>query len=413
MNEYRFDASNYLVGEVWKGTYRGINRANLVITTLPEKTEALGEDLANRLVAEAKFFRAFHYFDLVSMWGVVPLITEPLGTVEGVGLAGSENEIYELILSDLEEAARLLPRAPQYGGADIGRASAGAAEALTARVELYRGNYQAAKTALDKVIGSGDYALVDSYVDNHREDNENNKESIFEVQFSLEAGIGDGWSGDGNGLKEVSVRAQEYSPVDWHNVVPSDALLNAYEPGDPRFDYNFLTYGETYNNGQLVFTSASIAQGTRARDNHWYKYGNLYKKPNELFWSGINMRVIRYADVLLMKAEVENELNGPAAALPFINQVRQRPSVNVPSLPTTAYPTGSKEEMFRAIVHERQVELCSEQVRVRDIKRWVNNGKLATNPLGNIDSRYNYLPIPIFEIDNNPDLTNSDQKPGF
>lgn len=406
---YSHDASNELLNSVWRGIYRTINYTNIVINTLPGKTEESGgglleQELVDKLTAEARFFRGWMYFDLTTLWGNVPFTTVPLTTVEGVPKAESVDVIYDQIYADLDSAIQFLPEEDPTG-----RATKYAAQAMKARVLLYQGRYEDARAPLQDIINSGNYRLVDEYVDNHREENELNDESIFEVQFSSAAGNSDGWSGNGNGLKEVSVRGQEYSPVDWHNTVPSDALINAYEPGDPRRDYNFLEYGETYNNGELTFGPGSIAQGTTQRTVHWFKYGNLYKAPNELFWSGINMRVLRYADVLLMMAEVELEAGNVQQAVNLINQVRARPSVNMPPIAAT-----SSDAVFEALVRERQVEFASEQIRYRDVRRWLNNGKLAENPIANdisggISSRYDLQPIPQEEIDNNPALSQADQ----
>jgi hypothetical protein len=134
---------------------------------------------------------------------------------------------------------------------------------------------------------------------------------------------------------------------------------------------------------------------------------------NENSNSGINFRVIRYADVLLMMAEAENELTGPAAALPYINQVRARADVNMPPYPTAQYPTGTKDEMLKAIMHERRVELGGEQIRNRDIRRWRRQGKLDSEPIPVFKPYQDRLPIPFVEIDNNSALDNGDQNPGY
>ncbi len=408
---YQHDASNELVNSVWKGYYRVINYSNLPINVLPTKVESgdLEKELVDRLTAEARFFRGWMYFDLVSLWGNVPFITSPLNTVEGIPKAESIDVIYNQIYADLDSAIAFLPatRADEPSG----RVTAAAAKAMKARVLLFQGRYEEARKPLQEIIDTKQYALVDEYVDNHREENELNEESLFEVQFSSAAGNSDGWSGDGNGLKEVTIRGQEYSPVDWHNTVPSPELLAAYEAGDTRYDYNFLEYGEMYNNGTLEFTAAAIKQGTTARSQHWLKYSNLYKKDIENLWSGINMRIIRYADVLLMMAEVELEAGNIPQAIGYIDQVRARPSVNLPGITAT-----DAAGVFTALVHERQVEFVSEQIRYRDVRRWLNNGKLTVNPIAadvEIAPRYNLLPIPQQEIDNNPGLSQQDQNPGY
>lgn len=412
-----FDGSNPLVEAVWRGMYRIVLRSNFVLISLPE-AEGVSEDLKIRLEGEARFLRAWAYFELVSLWGAVPLITEPATTPEGTARAASEDEIYNLIFADLDIAEQNLPLKSEYADEQLGRATMGAAQALKGKVYLFRGDYQAARAPLMAVIESGEYSLVDRFLDNHQEENENNAESIFEVQFSLDFGNADAWNGDGRGIAEITFRGQEYGPNAWRNVIPSNALADEFETvangaakDDPRKEYSFYQIGDLFNSGTDTLNVSDV-QGDTGKPS-WKKYQMIYKVPNEDQRSGINFRVIRYADVLLMMAEVENELSGPAAALPYINQVRARADVDMPPYPTAQYPAGTQEEMFEAIVHERRVELAGEQIRNRDIRRWRRLGKLDQEPLEAYEPRYNLLPIPIVEIDNNGALTNEDQNPGY
>ena len=412
-----FDPSNKLVNDVWRGAYRVVLRANFVTTSLPE-AEEISEGLKSRLLGEARFLRAWAYFELVSLWGPVPLITiaEPTAAPVGTPRASSEDEIYNVIFEDLSFAEQNLPL--EYNGADIGRATKGAAQALAAKAHLFRGNYQAARDLLQKVIDSKQYSLVDRYLDNFQEENENNEESVFEVQFSTAFGTANAWSADGSGIAEITFRGQEYGPNAWRNVIPSDGLVDEFETvadgaakDDPRLEYSFYTIGDAYNGGEDTLTNKDV-QGDITKPS-WKKYQMIYKVPNENSRSGINFRVIRYADVLLMMAEAENELNGPAAALPYLNQVRARADVDMPLYPTAQYPTSTKEQMFDAIVHERRVELGGEQIRNRDIRRWRRHGKLDTEPVPVYKPFHDKLPIPFVEIDNNSALNNGDQNPGY
>jgi hypothetical protein len=130
--------------------------------------------------------------------------------------------------------------------------------------------------------------------------------------------------------------------------------------------------------------------------------------------SDINIRVLRYADILLMMAECQNEITGPAAALPFINEVRLRPSVNMPVYPTAEYPCSNKEEMLEAIIHERMVELAGEQVRKRDMERWgIAATFLRAQGKNYLTGKHELFPIPLAEIDANNSLSNADQNPGY
>jgi hypothetical protein len=128
----------------------------------------------------------------------------------------------------------------------------------------------------------------------------------------------------------------------------------------------------------------------------------------------MNMRLIRYADVLLLLAEAENELGNIPAAVDYLNQVRSRPSVDMPPYPTAQYPVNSKAEVFRAVAHERRVELAGEQVRNFDILRWRKQNKLAAEPISYFTAnKYELLPIPQDEISNNAKLSQADQNPGY
>lgn len=195
-----------------------MHRANLVINTLPEKvSDQLPQAEVDLLVGEAKFLRAWAYFELITYWGNVPFSLE---TVEdftgGVPLADSEQVIRDQIIEDLKAAEEFLPRVSEYRGTEnLGRATQGSAQTLLGRAYMYFGDFASARTVLQKVIDSGDYALAPNYEDNHREENENNIESIFEVQF--ERVLANVWGGP---QKAVQYRTQEYTPFIWHNVVP-------------------------------------------------------------------------------------------------------------------------------------------------------------------------------------------------
>ena len=416
---YVFDGSNLLVNSVWRGLYRVIARSNQVLEFVPSADpNVVSADLKKQRTGEAHFLRAWAYFDLVSLWGRVPLMTQVTTDTEGTPRSESEDVIYNLIFADLDTAAMNLPMRSQYGSGDLGRATIGAAQSLAARVHMFRGEYQQAMDLLATVIASNEYSLVDRYLDNFQEENENNAESIFEIQFSEDFGTDGAWNADGAGIAEITFRGQEYGPNAWRNVIPSNGIAAEFEKvangatkDDPRYTYSFYSIGDSFNNGSDVLTNTDV-QGDVTKPS-WKKYQMIYKRNNENSSSGINFRAIRYADVLLMMAECENELSGPAAALPYINQVRARADVDMPPYPTAQYPTNTKDEMLAAIMHERRVEMAGEQIRNRDIRRWRRLGKLKTEPLPQYEAKYDLLPIPYVEIDNNSALTNQDQNPGY
>jgi hypothetical protein len=243
-----------------------------------------------------------------------------------------------------------------------------------------------------------------------------NAESLFEVAFSYDFG-GSSWDGTGQGTQtEVTFRGQEYGPNAWRNVIPSVSLLNEYEKAangdpkdDPRYQESFYFIGDKYFNNTRTLTDM---QGNDPKIS-WKKYQRIYKAADEEQRSGINMRIIRYTEVLLNLAECENALGNDAAAIDLLNEVRSRPGVEMPPYPTANYPVNSPDEVFRAVMHERRVELAGEQVRDKDIVRWRTLGKLTTEPIPYYEPKHALAPIPQQEIDSNAEISQEDQNPGF
>ncbi|MCH7410465.1 RagB/SusD family nutrient uptake outer membrane protein [Belliella sp. DSM 111904] len=412
------DPSNPLIISNWRGWYRVIHRANIVLDNADNVAEEITESLRNRIKGEAYFLRGWAYYELGSLWGGVPLMTTMATSIDSATPRSTEEETFQQAISDLTEAANLLPNKASYGSADLGRATNAAALAMLAKVHLFRGDYAAARPALQAVISSGEYSLMPRYLSNFEEENEHNQESVFEVIMTRDFGDANVWDGDGSGISFSTFRGQEYSPTAWKNLVPGTSLINAFErisngatKDDPRFSYNFYQLGDTYNNGNNVLNEESFS-GDSSRPA-WRKYTMIYKQAAENMASGINFRVIRYADVLLMMAEVENETGNTAAALPFLNATRQRADVDMPLYPTAQYPTGTQAQMRIAIQHERQVEFPGEQIRNRDIRRWRRQGFLQNEPVPNFRPHHDLMPLPFAEIDNNAALSNDDQNPGY
>ncbi|AUP78810.1 RagB/SusD family nutrient uptake outer membrane protein [Flavivirga eckloniae] len=367
----------------WTHNYQGIGRCNFVITN-EENFENIPEDDALGRLGEVRFLRALFYFHLVTKYGDIPLVLDTQSLPSGRPKSPA-SEVYNAIIEDLEFATDNLPA---KGVQEKGRPTKGSAWALLGKVLLQNGDAAGAKNALEKVTG---YTLMDNYLDNFSgsKDLEHNDESIFEVNFDESTGEGDSWQQTGRGNAETTFRAMEYSG--WWNVKPSQVLLDEFEDGDIRYAYTFYsiddsdngTMTNTYNNGESTF-----ADGTIGPDNNpaWRKYQNYDNRSSETPFSGINVRVIRYADVLLMQAEAEIRSGGSeAVALGFLNQVRARPSVNMPAINVSG-----TEAILDAIKHERWVELAGEQSRWLDLKRFDGDTYL--------------LPIPSVELQVNTNL---------
>ena len=418
------DSGNSVMGTVWLAYYRLIHRANSVVDNSTEVADIAATEKA-RLLAEARFLRAYAYYELVSMWGGVPLYKNYVLTVDGSLPRSTDAEVYTYIIAELKEIQEQLPAT--YNAANQGRATKGAAQMLLARVFMQQGDYANAKTELLKVYDSNLYALVDNYNDNFLEETEFNRESIFEVNFYPSGGVYN-WDGDGNGATAgtETVRTQEYSAIGWRNVIPSNGLLSDFEKTtkgdaktDPRYEDSFYFTGEKYNNGASTLTdgqqngSSSVVDGVTKKVS-WQKYSLMYKMNESFLTGGINQRIMRFAETILSLAEVENELGNIAQAVKYLNMTRARKSVSMPAYPTAKYPVTTKDQVFAAIMHERRVELSGEQIRNRDIVRWRKNAKLKSEPIAYFQAKkHELLPIPQQEVDNNAKIDTKDQNPGY
>lgn len=392
-NNFAFDAANGELLTVYTGLYKGIKRANTVIAEVPSVD--MDATLKARYVAEAKFLRAFYYWNLTTIWGDVIVVTAPLKVPDdGLIAKSSQADVYKVIIKDLEDAIAVLPAS--YGAADAGRATKGAAQSLLGKAYLYTKDYAKAETTFAQVIDSKRYDLMDEFDQIWNGNYENNKESIFEVQF---ADIGGSGTGARNGAYLPSVNGGTGSSV------PTQRIVDAFTDNDPRLRYSIFRDGDVFA-PNLTTSSLNLDK----YKSQWSPTGYNIRKGmvpiKFLQGGGTNYPVIRFADVLLMYAEAANEMGHIDQARAAVNRVRQRPSVNMPAL-TTAN-TGNKADMFAAIVHERQVELAFENHRFNDLRRW-GLAETVLAPVGYLP-KHKFFPIPQLEIDINPKLT---QNPGW
>ncbi|GAA3723982.1 MULTISPECIES: RagB/SusD family nutrient uptake outer membrane protein [Flavobacterium] len=418
------DAAIY--GWAYETYYQGIYRANQVLTNVPG-IDFEDEALKNRIIGQAYFLRGLFFFHAVNMFKNVPLPTElavyyPQKTQE---------EGWAQVISDFKAAAELLPNSyTGISGLDAGqkgRATKGAALGYLGKAYLFTKDFSNAKTTFKQVIDLGVYSLVANYRDNFTTANENNSESLFEVQFSRDAGGVDlGWGGaPASGWGKTSARAITYAPraFGWTDVQPTWALFNEFKEektktgaDDPRLDatifYNKPGGMQLYGKDFATFYASSPAD---LNDLFCRKYQNSDGQfADEYDWrSGINERLLRYADVLLMYAECLNETGDTPGAYTYIQMVRDR--VNLPDLATTK-PGMSQAQMREQIGHERFLEFPLEGHRFDDIRRWgwlQDPTKLAW--LKSRDAEFNsytagreYFPIPQLEMDNNPGTIQND-----
>lgn len=381
----------------WTGQYRNINLCNQVMDNIPAIT--MDEALKSRYLAEAKFVRAYSYFRLVRAYAGVPLrlhIPVDPATEYNIPRATKE-EVYAQIEKDLTEAAAVLPQS--YGSADLGRATKGAALGLHAKVAMYQKKWADVLSLTNQVIGLG-YTLFPNYEQGFRMNNENNSESLFEVQAELLAG-----NPDASNSQYSQVQGVAGVPEGgWGFNTPSTVLAAAFETGDPRRDATILFRGETTPEGDLIPTTVPNAM-----------YNQKSYVPFSFHVSGFNQgagqnfRVLRFADVLLMNAEAANETGNPSLALTSLNKVRARARGGLTGiLPDVT--TTDQTALRNAIWKERQVELAMENDRYFDVIRQ-GRGLEVFGPKGWKANKNEVWPVPQQEIDLSTGLLT--QNPGY
>lgn len=317
LENLNFDPGNTAFRDTWNGYYQGIYRANIAIQNIP--SVQMDETKRARLVGENKFLRAYYYFFLVRAFGGVPLILEPLRPGQYTQPRATREAVYAQIEQDLTDAIAALPERNAYGTADVGRATKGAARALLAKVHLFQGEWQPALDRAREVINSNQYSLYPSYTGIFSQAGENSSESVFEVQTVALA--------EGGGASQYSeVQGVRGTPnLGWGFNNPSDDLEAAFEPGDPRLQATVLYAWEALpdGSGQVVFYNRDI---TDTPFNNQYNQKTFVSptNPGGAGNSGVNIRRIRYADVLLIAAEAAARLGNTADAQNYLNQVRAR-----------------------------------------------------------------------------------------
>jgi hypothetical protein len=379
MDNLTFDATDISFREIWQGRFDGIGRANNALFYLEQLQ--IQEILKNRLIAECKFLRALFYFDLVRCFGGVPVVTTVIDINNSelidqvVYVRKSKEETYAQIEADLVEAIEDLPLKGQYSLNDLGRASKGAAQALLAKVYLYQNKMPEAFEMSGNVIGSGQYGLLANYEDVWREVGENTVESIYEIQGS-----------PGNSIQSYSyVQAPRGTPdLGWGFNTPSLSLVNAYEPNDTR------------KAATILFSDTDLWDGFPASpgwSNPRYNYKSYHSSIQESWngnreFPGKNLRVLKYSDILLIRAEAALSIGNSSEALEKVNMLRVRAGLEE--------LTGiSIDELLK----ERRLEMAMEHERWFDL---VRTGKAFSAMTANgktfISGKHEVFPIPQNEI---------------
>lgn len=385
---------NSFLYDIWRNAYKGISNANFAIEGIPRVN--MEEGLKNRLLGEAHFLRAMLYFDLARLFGDVPLVLSL--NAEVTPSRAPAGQVYDQAIQDLQFAKQNLP--PSYpAGQGLGRATLGAANALAAKVYLTRGNWQECINHCQAVMSSGNYSLWEDFAEVFRLDNENGKESIFNVGFGTANNSISFWEvGQFNVRllpRELSGQIPGVNAQGWQ--VATRYLYDSYDPQDRRRAVTLLT---TINNVDGTTTTV---------EPHIQKYWDRIGEPAAGNTDN-DFPYLRYADVLLMYAEALNEQNnGPTAeAYQAINSIRKRARFNgTEELPILPDLSGLSYQEFRdALLRERLWEFVAEGHRWFDLVRFGKLQEQAPKAKPGVQPQpfHNIFPVPQEEIDLNPNL---------
>jgi tetratricopeptide (TPR) repeat protein len=392
IDNFTFDATNPFITPVYKGYFRAIARANVAIENIP--TVDMDAALRDRLVGECKFLRAYSYFLMVQWFGDLPLITK---TLQGDEYYAQERrpvaEVLGQIESDLKDAIALLPEKDAYPRTELGRATKAAAKGLLAKVYMLKKDYPKAEQYCLEIINSNQYSLLEKYRDNFLKAGENGTESIFEIQtvaLATQQAAGPG-SSPFNMIQGV----RGVPNLGWGFNRPSDNLVSSYENGDPRREATIIYVGEVLPDGVTQVQDNPEIINERYNQKAW-----VPAHPGLQDNGPGNIRILRYADVLLLAAEALNENGKSAEALNYLNLVRKRArgtnNFILPNVTTTV-----QSELREKIYRERRAELAMEQHRWFDLLRWGRAAQVmqAVGKTNFTAGKHELLPIPQTEVD--------------
>jgi hypothetical protein len=407
---------------IWKQYYAGIGRCNYLLENIG-RVNGTSQQTLDQADGQARFLRAYWYYQLTTLWGDVPLVLKPQGLEDNQVAKTPVSQIIDTLLLDLDRAAQELP--DTWGTADKGKVTKGAALALKSRIALVGGRYDLAAAAAQQVIESPQYSLYPDYAKLFTYAGESNSEVIFEVDYAY------GVQTHRMPISLFSRNAQGNS-----TKVPTQSMVDSYEctdgltidqsplydphhpfenrdprmrqtiavPGDVFLGFQFETYKDSLQCWNYSTNPAKRVGNQDATNAYASFSGYCWRKSTDSAdlgayrnASSLNCIVIRLAEVLLNYAEAKIELNQiDASCLEAINRIRQRPTVNMPPIA----PGKTQAEMRTIVRRERKIELAMEGLRFQDIRRWKLAEKVMPGPLyGRPQKPYNYADQGVPSID--------------
>jgi len=415
IDDFKIQTDNVKLELIWTNFYKTINSANTLINKVEGDTDA-----KKAMIAEAKAIRAYTYLELVTLFGGVPLMTTN-PTDEGAyhQPRATAAEIYAQIETDFTEAIPDLPLKSEYDPADIFRFSKGTAQAFLGKAYLYQQKYSDAATQLASVISSGEYDLVPDFADVWSKETEFGDESLFEISYTAQEVYDWGnfpWGGGNESNIEVQLQGPRSDLFDlsnstlpiingWGFNMPSAKIGHAFEA-----ENDVVRGAATLISAADFEATGGVIRDPNAHDYEGYMRMKYVTRSGETSDQGIgelnyttNWRILRYADVLLMAAEAYHFNSQDGLALTELNKVRKRAQLD---------DITSSDDVFLAIVKERELEFAFEGSRYWDLVRW----NLASQELGDLGYQANkneLFPIPQNEIIANNAMSADDQNPGY
>jgi hypothetical protein len=397
MDQFTWTPNSTGFKQIWSGLYKMIDRANTAIEFIP-KVPYANEQTKDQLEGETRYLRSLAYLTLVRFFDHVPYITEANKSDLYPSNANTDDMVWNLIIEDLKFAASKLP--PKHTGANVGRATAGAAQALLAKAYLTRAGkpwnkseYWALAATETKSIMENTaygYGLLEDYNAVFNLANEHGKEYVFSIEMESTINLGKDYA------SLTGIRSGNQIRLDgWSALISEVPFINSMPNSDKRKNKTFvMSYPDVRGTGLIYTYPETIALP------HFNKFINA----DDVNATGTadyatNMPIMRYADILLMHSEAENEANGPSVdAVKGINQVRARAGLEL-----LKPETFSKESLRDAIIQERVWEFAAEGQAYFDLKRQNALEKRVKN--ANIQSKHYAFPVPQDELDVNPNLT--------
>ena len=381
--------SNGSISDFWQYRYKGILKCNIALDRIPGVP--MDENFKNRLMAEARFLRGYFYFELVKNFGGVPLVTGFLMPSDVTGITRSSiDACYDFIEEDFDFASKNLPARSELNSSEIGRATSGAALGLLGKSQVYAGRFEKAKTTLKKLIDTNEYDLMPDFGQNWNLLYENNRESLFEVQniydetYKLGGNIpmisgnrnsgdmdGWGWGVPTSDLENAFIKAGDTERLAW-TIIKSGAKSI---PGETNFEGLVKKQGDRNKDGSYYINPADN-KSCRVSRKHYIPFDLRPAKFDKENLSPLNYTILRYADILLLYAEVCYETGDENGCRANLNLIRRR--VHLDNV--TATGTALRD----ALRLERRLELATESQRLYDIRRWTddNGKKVACNLFG-------------------------------